>query len=453
MKMKRTTALLLALAMLLTLTTTAFAQSIIPTADKLSVKKGDQVKVTTTVEEAISGVCTAEFRVFYDDTLFDYDYETTNAQEKTSGIIIAKPDASKDPAHCVRYTYNAADVQGASFTAGQKLATLVFTAKEDVTASKTAAFTSKVHTFDLVDGSEIEKSFSDQAISITVTPAEVEGYTVSAAAVNPTVTVGEKAQVSLTIGNKDVTTYNAYYLEVSYDSSVLTYESINHTKAEVKANTNGTLKIAGYGDNKTCGTDNIVLTFTGKAVGETKVTVTSAKVDTKANAAEKDAPAATIDPATAVVTVTGYQVNLSDDFTGAGTAAPGKDYTFTVKDASLKYDFTGSTMDGKAVEVIIYGIGTYTVKNVTGPLVIKAVALVTIEETGNGWGDVVSRTGWTKSGDTVKAGASNLAVMIQPKDNRTYTVTANGTVLSGLPMQGGVMVRYAIPPSRSRARN
>lgn len=443
MKMKRTTALFLALAMLLTLTTAAFAQGIIPAADKLSVKKGEQVKVTTTVEEAISGVCTAEFRVFYDDTLFDYEYEATKAQEKTSGITITKPDASKDPAHCVRYTYSTAEVDGASFTAGQKLATLVFTAKEDVTARKTAEFTSEVYTMSLVDGTHPVDKFTKKVISVTVTPVSA-AYSVSAAAVNPSITVNEDAQVALKISNDVSETYNAYYLEVNYNSDLLAYKSISPADASV-TDTNGTLKIAGYGSDKTCGTDNLVLTFTGKATGRANVIVQSAKVDALANAAEKDAPAAAIETATATIAVGSYQVTLPDDFTGAGTAAPGSDYTFTAKDPSLTYDFTGSTMGDKDVTVVKNPDGTYTVKNVTGPLVIKAAAMVSIEETGNGWSDV-SRSGWTQSGDTVKAGTA-LNMTITPQDGRTYVVTVNGTALTAMVRPGMPQQIYTIPAS------
>ena len=129
-----------------------------------------------------------------------------------------------------------------------------------------------------------------------------------------------------------------------------------------------------------------MLTFTGKATGEAKVTVTSAKVDVKANAAAQNAPAANITTDVATITVGGYQVTLPDDFTADSMVAePNKDYTFTAKDTSKKYDFTGSTMGGNPVDVIDSGNGTYTVKNVTGPLVITAtekVGKVTINLSG-----------------------------------------------------------------------
>lgn len=80
---------------------------------------------------------------------------------------------------------------------------------------------------------------------------------------------------------------------------------------------------------------------------------------------------------------------------------------------------------------------------VTGTLVIKAAALVTIEETGKGWSDV-SRSGWTQSGDTVKAGNA-LNLTIEPKDGRTYVVTVNGTVLTAMSRPSMAQQIYTIP--------
>ena len=54
--MKRLMSICLAVVMMFSMTTNVFAQSIIPAVDKTTVKKGDQVVVTTTMEETVSGV-------------------------------------------------------------------------------------------------------------------------------------------------------------------------------------------------------------------------------------------------------------------------------------------------------------------------------------------------------------------------------------------------------------
>lgn len=376
--MKRIISLFLVLVMLFSLTAIAFAQGIIPTSDVTTVKKGEQVKVTMTMEEKITGVTTAEFRLAYDENLFEFDFDSSIPGE--CDIAKSGDVGGQVWNGYVKYTYANTRTAGGTLDAGAVLATLVFTAKADVTAEQAATFTSSVHTFAKADGSHPVSDFSEKALSVTVTPAstEVKGYAVAASAVNPSITVNDKAQVELKISNKDVKTYNAYYMVVSYDTSVLAYESIASTDAKV-IDSNGTLKIVGYGADKTCGTDNIVLTFTGKATGEAKVTVTSAKVDVKANAAAQNAPAANITTDVATITVGGYQVTLPDDFTADSMVAePNKDYTFTAKDTSKKYDFTGSTMGGSDVTVTDNGNGTYTISNVTGELDIKATALVKI---------------------------------------------------------------------------
>lgn len=375
--MKRIISLFLVLVMLFSLTAIAFAQGIIPKSDVTTVKKGEQVKVTMTMEEKITGVTTAEFQLAYDETLFEFDFDSSIPGE--CDIAKSGDVGGQVWNGYVKYTYANTRTAGGTLDAGAVLATLVFTAKADVTAEQTATFTSRVHTFAKVDGTHPVSDFSEKALSVTVTPAstEVKGYAVAAVAKNPPITVNDKAQVALEISNKDVETYNAYYMEVRYDTSILAYEGVKSTDAEVIDN-NGTLKIVGYGDNKTCGIDNIVLTFTGKATGEAKVTVTSAKVDVKGNADAKDAPNAQITTDVATITVGGYKVSLPDGFKGEGTANPDQDYTFTAKDTSKKYDFTGSTMGGSDVTVTDNGNGTYTISNVTGELDIKATALVKI---------------------------------------------------------------------------
>ena len=440
--MKRIISLFLVLVMLFSLTAIAFAQGIIPTSDVTTVKKGEQVKVTMTMEEKITGVTTAEFRLAYDENLFEFDFDSSIPGE--CDIAKSGDVGGQVWNGYVKYTYANTRTAGGTLDAGAVLATLVFTAKADVTAEQAATFTSSVHTFAKADGSHPVSDFSEKALSVTVTPAstEVKGYAVAASAVKPSITVKEDAQVALKISNKDVKTYNAYYMVVSYDTSVLAYEGVTSTDAKVIDN-NGTLKIVGYGDNKTCGTDNIVLTFTGKATGEAKVTVTSAKVDVKANAAAQNAPAANITTDVATITVGGYQVTLPDDFTADSMVAePNKDYTFTAKDTSKKYDFTGSTMGGNPVDVIDSGNGTYTVKNVTGPLVITAtekVGKVTINLSGDAVDTIVNKS-WDPATEVDEG--TELSFTAQPESGKELVVTVNDEEITGVNRQG--MYSYTI---------
>lgn len=451
---KRILSAILVIAMVFSLTATAFAKEIAPVADKTDqIHKGDEVNVSLSLDEDITAMQNMTVDLTYDNTLFSYKVdETTNDalyESKYETVAATAKDSANKLAimeNKVRVNVFTTAAKGTTIEAGE-FVTLTFIAKEDVTESKSAEFKSDVTEL-MVAGTDITNhasEYSGKTITVTVTPATpdpepTKGYTVAASAVSTSVIVGNDAQVTLAINNKDAATYNAYYMEVSYDTGVLTYKSIN-TDASV-TDSSGTLKIAGYGSDRTCGIDNIVLTFTGKAVGETKVTVTSAKVDAKANAAEKDALDATITNAEAAITVGGYQVTLPDAFTGAGTANPGEDYTFTAKDTSKKYDFTGSTMNGETVEIIDNGGGSYTVKNVTGVLVIKATekaGKVTINLSGDAV-DTITQKSWGTATE-VDAGTA-LWFMAQPESGKELVVTVNGEVVAGMNMQA--FMRYNI---------
>lgn len=439
--MKRVTSFLL--AVLLTLSLCVPALALTPKADKEIVKAGEDVNVTLTIDEAMSRISSMQACVYFDGDVFTYKSFTANKEEQ---MTIYNTDRTSDDGRTYRTIDYVSNGKG-SFAAGDEFAVFTFTAKKDINVSKQANFSAYI-TFRgslKEDNTPLEEDnvTVEKAVSVTVTPAstEPEGYAVAASAVNPSITVNDKAQVALEISNKDVKTYNAYYMEVSYDTSVLAYESIASTDAKV-IDSNGTLKIVGYGADKTCGTDNIVLTFTGKATGEAKVTVTSAKVDVKGNADAKDAPNAQITTDVATITVGGYKVSLPDGFKGEGTANPDQDYTFTAKDLSKKYDFTGSTMGGKTVEVIDNGDGTYTVKNVSGELVIKATekaGKVTINLSGDAV-DTITQKSWGTATE-VDAGTA-LWFMARPEPGKELVVTVNDEVVAGMNMQA--FMRYNI---------
>ena len=435
---KRIGSFFLAIVMLFTLVVPAFAQSITLVVDKDTVKAGEDVTVTVNFDEDLEKVSGLALNLHFNSNLFTYK----EGQKFDNYAFIVKGEEGTAPDQYK--VINWASLEGVGTIKAGKYVTCTFTAKQDIVDLTTAEFVAKVD----MDNTTMapgyaDPTYPDSKISVTVTPAstEPEGYAVAASAVNSSITVKEDAQVALEISNKVVTTYNAYYMEVSYDTNVLTYKGIN-TDASVTDN-NGILKIAGYGADKTCGTDNIVLTFTGKTTGEATVNVTSAKVDVKANAAEKNAPTATIVTGAATITVGGYQVSLPDGFIADSMVAePNKDYTFTANDTTKKYDFTGSTMGGELVEVIDKGNGNYTVENVTGPLVITAtekVGKVKINLTNNTNAVITG----IADGQEVDPG-KECPFMIIPAEGKVPVVTVNGTVLEGTPIMGGQRYQYNI---------
>lgn len=279
-------------------------------------------------------------------------------------------------------------------------------------------------------------------------PVIPEGYSVAASG-DAGINVGEDAPVALNVTHKDGNAYNAYYFEVSYDTSVLTYKSAD-VQDVVVDEAAGTLKIAGYGANKDSGTAAATLTFTGKAVGAGKVTITKANVDAKANANAQDAPAANIDETTAAATITvgGYSVTLPEGFSGAASAAAGTDYTFKANgDDYGCYDVT-ATMGGAEATVTNNGDGSFTIKNVTGEIVVTATPKTyTVTVTGTGAGDVSENaaTATYKTNYTfklTKAAGCNYTVTVTAGGNTvTATATTEGVyTISGADIKGELII-------------
>lgn len=202
-----------------------------------------------------------------------------------------------------------------------------------------------------------------------------------------------KVALMLTSQDENDDSYNAYQFVLRYDSEKLGYGGIVATgedAPEIVEDSSGTLTIAGYGERRTG--QSFVLTFNIKAVGDAQVTLTEAYVDRSVNAL-KDARAADITRGTVTIHAGGCAVELPDveGISGASFVLRGQDYTFSAP-VGLDYGFTAE-MDGQSVAVEDNGDGTYTVRTVTGKLVIYASEPVsrtyTAELAGSGQGDVV----------------------------------------------------------------
>ena len=243
--------------------------------------------------------------------------------------------------------------------------------------------------------------------------------------------------------------YNTFFFQFSYDAEKLDFANAaignsSETPAIINDNSDaGLLTIGGYGEPRS---DRfITLNFTVKAAGEATVKLVKAQMDVRANAA-KDAQTASV-PAGQSGTVTilcgGFPVVLPDCATGDAYVTANGDYTFT---ANPGYDYGFSaTVNDEYIDVIDKGDGSYTIKNVTGKLVISANSTPTVKTyavtvKGDGSGDVSASTSATHG--------RNYTFTVTQAANYDYAVavTVNGQpVTCTVSNSGSNAYTYTIP--------
>lgn len=264
---------------------------------------------------------------------------------------------------------------------------------------------------------------------------------------NPTTAVGETALVGLYLGqNSTSREYNTYFFQIDYDAEKLIFASAtigSKVPDVIDHSVPGRLTIGGYGEPRS--DSSIMLNFTVKAAGEATVKLVKAQMDVRANAA-KDAQTASV-PADQSGTVTilcgGFPVVLPDCATGDAYVTANGDYTFT---ANPGYDYGFSaTVNDEYIDVIDNGDGSYTIKNVTGKLVISANSTPTVKTyaatvKGDGSGDVSAPTSATHG--------QNYTFTVTQAANYDYAVAVT---VNGLPVtctvnsSGSSVYTYTIP--------
>lgn len=352
--------LVLALVLLCGSTVTSFALTLSPSV-RTVIRAGETVEVTLNLDEAIEDVTSLEARLYFDAALFAFSSEGSGAVTNATVVNAVKQDGERS-----FIMINYIDMTAYGHLDAGFFAKVCFTAKEDITEAAAASFTSCIAKSMMVDGSSGANT-QEASLSVTVQPAP-KGYQVSLSPEAQTLVYGETALVSVSIENEDVDHYNAVDLSLSYTASALRFDREGSTLPEdaVITDNDGALRIQFFGQDRS---DALELAFIATAAADSSVELLAAHVDEQANANVQDAPAATIGSAIASIACGSYPVTLSPDFDGAETVRHGEDYTFTARDLHYDYVIT-ATMGGETVEVIDNGDGTYTIKNVTGPLVI-----------------------------------------------------------------------------------
>mgnify|MGYP004681957055 CR=1 FL=1 len=381
--MKKIVSILLTLAMVLSLVPAAFAAdepTITMSADKTSVAPGETVTLTLSLDKELVADAVG-IAISFDTNAYTLTgRKNLGSRPARLGFTDIDP-ANKQSAVKAAYlqtTFDKYDPSHTSFAAGD-WASFTFTAKEGADTSN-AKFTMKVdnlltYSDDGASQVQVPHNVAGSELTIPVGTAAAKGYTVSLGA-DKQVASGQIVEIPVAIGNNDgKTTYNAYDMTFSFDPAIL---KLNMEATSIEGYRvipgSGTVRIVRYGKAAELG-DALTLSFVTAGQGKSDVKVTTACVDTNANAIDFDAPAAAILDDTAVITVNGYTVTLPDDFTRTDATGSvieaGGNLTFVPKDPNYDYTVT-VTVGGEATTVSPDENGIYTVANVNGNVVVTS---------------------------------------------------------------------------------
>ena len=165
--MKKLISLLLAVIMVCSTGISAFAINATPTVTPTAVKAGEDVTIDVTVDEAYSGLIALETRLYFNADLFTVKSVASN----NSDITVRKDTMTDENGSYLQIGLTNLNMKGA-VAAGETIATVVFTAKENITAEKQAKFGTKIFGGATADVDIPESAVKE--IVVTVSPASCD---------------------------------------------------------------------------------------------------------------------------------------------------------------------------------------------------------------------------------------------------------------------------------------
>lgn len=214
--------------------------------------------------------------------------------------------------------------------------------------------------------------------------AAISPYTISLIAdtQDKVLGVGDTVTVKVMVAGSDdsVTGYNVYDLKLSYDTEYLVLKSFvaADSSAEV-TDTDGRIRVKGYGADKNFSTAAITMHFEVKAPGTANIGLTHAKIDISDNAGLQNAPEAALAEKTVKISIDGFEVVAEGEGVGLDTnvATGSADFVFWLNDYQ-NYDYTVTVkIDGvDMTSKVMYDnkTGKYTIPKtlIDGKVLIKA---------------------------------------------------------------------------------
>ena len=162
--MKKLISLLLAVIMVCSTGISAFAINATPTVTPTAVKAGEDVTIDVTVDEGYSGLIALETRLYFNADLFTVKSVASN----NSDVTVRKDTMTDENGSYLQIGLTNPNGKGA-VAAGETIATVVFTAKENITAEKQAKFGTKIFGGATADVDIPESAVKE--IVVTVSPA------------------------------------------------------------------------------------------------------------------------------------------------------------------------------------------------------------------------------------------------------------------------------------------
>ena len=385
--MKKVLPVLLAVVLMLSLSVSAFAASMTPRVDKDSIKAGEQVTVTLSLDEAVINVWTVSYRLYFNADLFEYVSKTSLCSNGVN-ISVSRPKTDSEGTY-VNFSCMDEESEGITLPKGDIVA-LTFAAKAEVNAVQAASFRAAYENGMASGGDPISGLGAGPAATVTVT----RDYSV---------TLPEGFNGAATVGHGKDYTFTAQQ-DPHYDYS-FTGSTMGGQSVSVSKNDDGSFTVSNVTGDLIIRSDRTPKTYT--------------------------------------VTVTG--TGAADATAAAATAAYATDYTFTLnKDANYDYA-VAATIGGQSCTPALAADGkTYTIPgtSITGNIVIhvtktqKAPATTAISFTGSGSGDVAGGTSQTATN------GQDFTFTINEKAGYTYTVKLGGETLTKVNGQ------YTIPGAK-----